>query len=179
MAKSQYSTSIESVVVDTDVGSSDPIDYSDFTSGMFHIPTGSTYDALTWYVSTKIDGEYLPAVDVDGNAVTMITLVDGMAYQIPVALSGARFIKVVGNDSGVFGVTLKAEKKICSASIESIVVSQDVDSSDPIHYCDFVSGIIFIPQGTLIGTAAWYVSTKIDGEYLPAYDSAGVAVVIQ
>ena len=106
MTNARYSVSIESVVVNTDVNASDPIDYGDFATGMVLVPDGSAMMSLTWYVSTAIDGSYIPANDATGSAVTQ-TVAAGEANPIPVALAGARFLKILGDEDGVVSVTLK------------------------------------------------------------------------
>lgn len=109
MTTAKYSVSIDSIVVDTAVGDSNAINYSDFESGMVHIPDGSSLTSLTWYVSSSENGTYLPARNTIemGSGPTSHVVSDGNAYPIPNNLRGARFLKIVGDAAGVVGVTLK------------------------------------------------------------------------
>ncbi len=105
MTTAKYSVSIDSIVVDTAVGDSNAINYSDFERGMVSVPTGSSLTTLTWHVSGSESGTFLPARNAAG-AITQ-TVSGGNAYPIPSDLQGARFLKITGNADGVVGVTLK------------------------------------------------------------------------
>ena len=102
----KYSLSIESVTVGTAVADSVAISYGDFEKGMVLVPAGATYVTLTWHTCGSESGTYLPAQDATGTAVTQ-TVAASKAYPIPVALLGARFLKITGNAAGTVGVTLK------------------------------------------------------------------------
>ena len=106
MTNARYSVSIDTVSVDTAVANSSSINFDSFASGMVHVPVGSSLTTLTWHASTKIDGAYLAAEDAASAAVTQ-TVAAGQAHPIPVALNGARFLKITGNAAGVVSVTLK------------------------------------------------------------------------
>ncbi len=105
MTNAHYTTSIESVVVSTSEVSSKAVPYADFERGMVHVPSGSSITTLTWHVSTKERGTYLPAYNSAG-AVTQ-TVAAGRSYPIPSDLQGAAWLKMTGNASGSVGVTLK------------------------------------------------------------------------
>ena len=94
------------MAVDTNIADSAAINYGDFETGMVLVPSGASYVTLTWHTCGTEDGTYLPASDSAGVAVTQ-TVAASKAYPIPVALKGARFLKITGNAAGVVGVTLK------------------------------------------------------------------------
>lgn len=106
MTTTRYSVSANSVAVGTTVAASDAIVFGDFANGMVYIPAGSSLTTLTWHASTELSGTYLAAEDAASAAVTQ-TVAASQSHPIPVALSGARFLKITGNAAGVVGVTLK------------------------------------------------------------------------
>ena len=106
MTNARYCASIDSVVVNTAVGSSGTIDYGDFASGMVHVPAGSTITTLTWHSSLKAEGPYLAADDA-ASAALVQTVAAGQAHPIPIALNGARFLRITGDAVGVVGITMK------------------------------------------------------------------------
>lgn len=107
MTNQRYSTSIQSVVVSNQtVQACQAIEYGDFASGVVHVPNGSAIGSLTWFVSTKINGDYVEAKNSIGAAVVQ-AVTGGQAYPIPIALNGARFLKIFGDEEGVVSVTLK------------------------------------------------------------------------
>lgn len=106
MTTQRYSVSILSVAVGTSAANSAVIDFEAFETGRVHIPTGSALTTLTWYASLTEDGAYTIVRDGSNNNVTSTVAAD-YNYQFPAALTGARFVKIVGNAAGVVGVTLK------------------------------------------------------------------------
>ena len=68
---------------------------------------GSAAVTLTWHVAVEPGGTYLPASDYNGVAVTQ-TVAHTNAYPIPLALIGARAIKVVGDDTATIDVSMKS-----------------------------------------------------------------------
>jgi len=106
MTTQRYSVSISSVAVGTAVANSAAIDFEAFETGRVHIPTGSPLTTLTWYSSLTEDGTYTIVRDSSNNNVISAVAAD-YNYQFPSALTGARFVKIVGNAAGVVGVTLK------------------------------------------------------------------------
>jgi hypothetical protein len=107
MTNQRYSTSIQSVVVNNQtIQACQAIEYGDFASGVVHVPTNSSIASLTWFVSTKINDEYVEARNSDGTGLVQV-VTGGQAYPIPIALNGARFLKIFGDEEGVVSVTLK------------------------------------------------------------------------
>lgn len=106
MTNARYGASIDSVSVGTAVADSTPVSYDNFAAGMVYIPSGSSLTTLTWHTSTSINGTYLAAEDAVSAAVTQ-TVAASQAHPIPVALNGARFLKITGNAAGVVGITMK------------------------------------------------------------------------
>ena len=108
MTTAKYSTTIDSLTVDTAVAGSSVIDYGDFEKGMVSIPSGSSLTTLTWHASGRDGGTYLPAFSsVAVPAAVTQTVSAGKVYPIPSDLNGSRFLKITGNAAGVVGVTLK------------------------------------------------------------------------
>ena len=107
MTNQRYSVSINSVTVAAAVADSTAINYGDFANGMVYVPDSSALTTLTWHACATIDGAYLAAEDAASAAVTQ-TATQNQAHPIPVALTGARFLKITGNGAGgTVGVTLK------------------------------------------------------------------------
>ena len=106
MTTQRYSVSIPSVAVGTSAANSDAVEFEAFETGGVHIPTGSSLTTLTWYTSLTKNGGYTIVRDGSNNNVTSTVAAD-YNYQFPSALTGARFVKIVGNAAGVVGVTLK------------------------------------------------------------------------
>lgn len=107
MTNQRCSIPIKSVAVNNQtLEASSPIEYGDFASGVVYIPTGSAIASLQWNVSTKINGNYLEAIDANGFPVQQI-VTGGRSYPIPSALAGARFLKIFGDEEGVVSVTVK------------------------------------------------------------------------
>lgn len=106
MTNQRYSSTIPSVTVATSVASSEAIKYGPYASGSVYVPAGSSLTTLTWHACETEGGTYLAAEDASSAAVTQ-TVAASQTHPIPVALAGARFIKITGNAAGVVGVTLK------------------------------------------------------------------------
>lgn len=58
-----------------------------------------------------------------------------------------------------------------SVSIETVDVATSVPGSDAIHYGDFESGMVHIPDGSSLTSLTWYVSSSENGTYLPAVNT--------
>jgi len=106
MALHRFSTKISSLSVTAAVATTPEILYGEYTSGMVHVAAGSAAVTFTWHVAPEAGGTYLPASDYDGVAVTQ-TVAHTNAYPIPLALIGARAIKVVGDDTATIDISLK------------------------------------------------------------------------
>ena len=106
------------VAINTAVGTTQKITYSDAAGGTIHIPNGSSITSLTWH-SCPNDyddlGTYEPAMHSVDEHVTPITYVatvqtvaaDG-AYPIPAELVGSRYLKAVGDAAGDVYICLKS-----------------------------------------------------------------------
>jgi hypothetical protein len=101
MTTAKYSLSIEVVDVGELPDDSTVIDYSDFEKGMVFVPAGAGFTELAFHASTSADGVYLATL------VAIMGVSAGNAYAIPSELTGARFLKITGDATGVVGVTLK------------------------------------------------------------------------
>jgi hypothetical protein len=106
MTNNRYSNSIGRVSVAAAVADSGAINYGDFAAGMIYIPSGSSLTTLTWHTSMVNDGPYLAAEDAASAALTQ-TVAAGQAHPIPVALNGARFLKITSSVAGEVGITMK------------------------------------------------------------------------
>ena len=106
MTTQRYSAHIPAVTIGTTVAASAAIDFSSSETGRVHIPTGSSLTTLNWYASLTDDGVYTQVRD-GSNADVTSTVAAGFNYAFPAALIGARFVKIVGNATGVAGITMK------------------------------------------------------------------------
>ena len=100
-----YGETINEVAVGTAVDSSDEIGYESFASGMVFIKTAGM-TTLTWHASATRGGTYMAAEDASSAAVSQ-TVANNQAHPIPVALLGARFLKITGNVAGTVAISLK------------------------------------------------------------------------
>lgn len=89
-----------------DEATSPAIPFHDRASGAVRIPAGSPITQITWYAS--LGGDYSPAYDADGVAVTQTVAADRV-YPIPEALFGAHDLKAVvtGGTAGSVAISLK------------------------------------------------------------------------
>jgi hypothetical protein len=102
----RYGSSIDSVAVANTIADSAAVNFENFERGMIYVPAGSSITSITWHCSTKASGTYLPARN-ESSVALVTTVAAGQAYPIPEVLSGAMFLKMVGNAAGVVGVTMK------------------------------------------------------------------------
>lgn len=96
-----------------DIATASEVDFREAKCGMIHVPAGSSITTLTFYVSDKIGGTYLPAY-TEQNAAVALTVAASRAYPIPLslnqvlsALEGAGAFKMIGNVAGTVNVSLK------------------------------------------------------------------------
>ena len=94
MALHRFSTTLESVSAAAAVADSTEILYGEYTSGMVHLANGNAITELTWYAAPEAGGEYEPAYDYDGVAITQ-TVAQNRSLPIPLALIGNIVIKAV------------------------------------------------------------------------------------
>jgi hypothetical protein len=98
-----------SVSLTTSEATSTEVVFAYTSGGTIFIPTGSAITSLTYYASPTSraeGGTYLPLSDADGAAVTQ-TVTGGRAYDMPSALFGCRYIKIVVNAAGTVAVCVK------------------------------------------------------------------------
>lgn len=97
------------VALTTSAGTTPEIDISHHAQGEVFVAAdaSSPMTTLTYYVAPTAGGTYLPAYDASGNAVTQ-TVVNERAYPIPSSVFGAACIKIVANNVGNVGITLKS-----------------------------------------------------------------------
>lgn len=89
-----------SVLIDKDLADSEEVQTGEYAGGVLHIPAGSTLTSVTFYVANTKGGSYLPLYDQTGLPVA-IGVAEARAYEIPTAVFGGPFIKIVGDDSSV------------------------------------------------------------------------------
>ncbi len=84
------------------------IDLSGYASGEIFIAAdvSSPMTSLTYYVAPRVGGTYLAAQDGSGAITT--TVVNDKAYIIPSTVFGAGAIKIVANNAGNVGISLKS-----------------------------------------------------------------------
>lgn len=58
-----------------------------------------------------------------------------------------------------------------SVSIETVVVSDSISSSNVINYGDFERGMVHVPAGSSLTSLTWYSSVSENGTYLPAVNT--------
>jgi hypothetical protein len=93
-----------SVTVDSALADSQAIVFKGFTTGVTLVPSGSSINTLTYYVSSTEDGTYIQLYNSSGAVST--TVAAGRAYPLPAELEGAGYIKLVGNADGVVDLHL-------------------------------------------------------------------------
>ena len=92
----------------TSVLTTGEIIFQGMRSGVVNIPTGSSITSLTYHGATTSGGTYLPLYDSAKNALTQTTLTAGRAYQMPTAVAGVAFLKIVVDAAGTVGISIKA-----------------------------------------------------------------------
>lgn len=104
----RFSSTIPDVSVTDSIATCDEIPFGSYGGGHVVIPTtaGASVTSLTWYVSDKSGGTFLPLYDEDGVAVAQ-TVSHTKTYAIPSAVFGARFVKILANAAGTLILTVK------------------------------------------------------------------------
>ncbi len=83
------------------------IDFRGASGGMITIPTGSSITSLTFYGACAADGEFAALYGADGDAIGAITVAAARSVDLPAALFGAAFVKIVADAAGAVAVSLK------------------------------------------------------------------------
>jgi hypothetical protein len=104
----RFPQTLVDVSVTDAIATCDVIPFGSYSSGIVFVPTtaGASVTSLTYYVCEKADGTYLPLSDQDAVAVAQ-TVSHTKAYEMPSALFGARFVKILANAAGTLTLTLK------------------------------------------------------------------------
>jgi hypothetical protein len=97
----------ESVMIDTVVADATAIDLRNYAGGSVSIPSGSSVTTITVYGCHTVDGTYLAAYDNADAAVTL-TVAASRCVQLPDAVFGYPFIKLVGDADGTCTLFLKS-----------------------------------------------------------------------
>lgn len=87
-----------SVLIDKDIADAEEIQTGEYAGGVLYVPAGSSLTSVTFYVADSKGGTYLPLYDQAGLAVSM-GVSASRAYEIPTAVFGAAFIKIIGDAS--------------------------------------------------------------------------------
>tara|TARA_Y100000401_G_scaffold107187_1_gene101327 strand:+ start:857 stop:1180 length:324 start_codon:yes stop_codon:yes gene_type:complete len=95
---------ITSLGVDSSLADSASIVFKGFTKGVMLVPSGSSINTLTYYVSSTQGGTYIQLYNSSGAVST--TVAAGRAYPMPSEVEGAAFLKLVGNADGVVDLHL-------------------------------------------------------------------------
>jgi hypothetical protein len=108
MPLDRFPNTIPDVSVTDAIATCDVIPFGNYSGGFVIIPTtaGASVTSLTWYVSDKETGTYLPASDEDSVPIVQ-TVAHTNAYAIPSAIFGARFVKILANAAGTLILTVK------------------------------------------------------------------------
>lgn len=108
MPLDRFPNTIVDVSVTDSIATCDEIPFGNYSSGIVMVPTtaGASVTSLTYYVCEKSGGTFLPLSDQDGVAVTQ-TVSHTKAYEMPSALFGARFVKILANAAGTLILTVK------------------------------------------------------------------------
>lgn len=82
------------------------IDISSAGGGSIFIPTGSSINSLTFYISTAVDGTFIALYD-GANAAVVKTVAAARGYPLPAECFGALAVKIVANAAGSVDISLK------------------------------------------------------------------------
>jgi hypothetical protein len=93
-----------SVDVTDTLESCEAIQYQNFEYGEFSVESSESPSSLAWY-SSHDNVTYRPAYTAAGAVSQSVS--NGAAYPIPASLTGAKWIKVVGNCSMTLNMVLK------------------------------------------------------------------------
>lgn len=72
--------------------------------GIVYVPTGSSITTLTFHVSDRVGGTYVPLYTTGGAAVTQ-TVAAARAYPLPSSIAGAGSMRIVGDAGGAVTIT--------------------------------------------------------------------------
>lgn len=109
-----------SVALTDALGTTEEVDYSNYSKGTIAIPSGSSITTLTFHVAVEMNSDFdgpervgdtnssrtYYAAYSGATAVTM-TVAAARAYDLPSTISGAAYFKIVANAAGTVHVCLK------------------------------------------------------------------------
>lgn len=110
----QFEREVTSVTValTTSAGTTPQIAKGLYSKGVIHVPAGSSITSLTFHAATESNGTYLPLYEERGSGATAActrTVSAGKSYELPAAISGAPFIKIVADAAGSVTISLTGE----------------------------------------------------------------------
>jgi len=104
MGRANYTN--PTVTVDSTLADAEEIDVRNYAGGSVHVPHGSSLTTLTFYSLHAAGGTMVAAYDNANVAVTLTVSADRVV-QLPDAIFGFPFIKMVGNADGEVSLFLK------------------------------------------------------------------------
>ena len=90
----------QTVTLTTSEATTEAFRYTDRVSGRILMPSTANV-SLTFYECDTVDGTYALCDDVGTNGAVTITAATVLSEQIPTALTGSRFIKMVPDAAGM------------------------------------------------------------------------------
>lgn len=99
---------IQAVTLNTSEATTPVIEFGGANNGTIYIPTGSGITSLTYYAGYDTTVAFLPLNTNVGTPVAVTqTVAAAKSYDLPDAVRGARFLKIVTNASGAVIIVCK------------------------------------------------------------------------